>query len=185
VARTALCGAHGDVGVAAGEAGQFVAGVQLVAQQGVHGAQALQGGCHQAVQHGVGGGDAHGARHLRRRRRHGRPGGFEGGLHALGVFGQFGGQLGGQVARARSLEQQAAQAALDALQRTEHRGGVHTQAFAGAGQRAAAHQGERQLQVAGGHLVLRVCNHGLPRRIFRFRTRNHRVAPFASPGARS
>ena len=59
VLRRALGGTHGDVGVTPREAHQLVAGVQLELQQRVLPLQRRQRRRHQAVQDGVGGGDAH------------------------------------------------------------------------------------------------------------------------------
>ena len=88
-----LGGAHGDVGVSARQAHQFIARMQFVYQGRVPGLQHLQGGGDEAVQEGVGGGDAHRARHLLGLCLRGRAGGLQGGFHALGLLGQGLGQL--------------------------------------------------------------------------------------------
>jgi len=64
------------------------------------GLQQLQGGGDEAMQDGVGGGDAHRARHLFGLRLRGRAGGLQGGFHTLGLLGQGLGQFRRAVASA-------------------------------------------------------------------------------------
>ena len=74
--------------------------MQLVHQGRVPGLQQPQGRGDEAVQDGVGGRDAHRARHLFGLRLRGRAGGLQGGFHTLGLFGQGLGQFRRAVARA-------------------------------------------------------------------------------------
>ncbi len=161
VLRWPLRRPHRDVGIAPGQAGQFVARLQLVVQLRVRGFQTLERRGHQGVQHRVGGGDAHPARHQLGPQLGRRAGRFDRGLHLLGVFDQRLGEFRGQVAGACALEDALGQAAFEPLQRAEDRGRVHPEPLAGVGQRAGTGQREHGLQVGGAQAVLRWCMHGL------------------------
>ena len=127
------------------------------------------------MQDGVGRRDANRTRDLCRRFLDGRASGLERHLHPLAMLGQLGGQLRGEVAGPSSLEQRASQAALDALQRAEHGGGIGAEALPSCGEGPTAHQRERHLQIARGQSELRPCNHFLQCCLFIFLPRNHRV----------
>src|SRR5262249_31187591 len=64
----------------------------------------------------------------------------------------------------------------DALQAAKHSRCIHTDPLARCRQRAAAHERQQHLEVARRQMVLRSCNHSLPRRPFPVRDRNPRVA---------
>ncbi|MCY1425265.1 hypothetical protein D9M71_410490 [compost metagenome] len=136
--------AQGQVGIPPAEVGKGIGGRQLQRQCGIRWHELGQRRQQQAVQHGVGAGQAHCAAdhlftmlqcHARRIQRL---------LGALGLLGQGLGGAGGDVTLAAFDEQRGTQGGFHAPDRTKNSRYIDLQQLGGLGQGAAADQGEHQ-----------------------------------------